>query len=163
MSHDELIKYIKGNLGEYALPLQFEETKYQYTNEMLIDYIMINSYTSPLYKKDDIKLLRMKDEKVVDYVNGKYTGIGKQPTGGYESITDDILNPNVYVKGYSKSVDIMFVFRIEEDPTLVGSLDGFRIFDDNGYDISEYSLLIYNYNKYIFSVDKKRWIMITNS
>lgn len=158
LTHDELIEYISTNIDINAYPLQFEDTDYEFTDQMLIDYIMNNSYNSPIYKKNDISLLRRQGEKVVDYVNGKYVGIGEQPKGGYEIISSEIFDPQILVDKKSMTADILFVFNIEDDEITLESLNEYRILDDDDNDISEYSMLICNGNVLIFQND--HWITV---
>lgn len=147
MTREELLNYIHEKF-ETCMPLIYEDTEYAYTDSMLIEYIMQNSYTSPLYKKNDIKPFRQSGEKVVEYVNGEYVGVGEQPKGFYKPIGPDIVNTNIKTDGISNKSSSMFVFAINDD---IGSLDGYRITDEMDNDISDNSMLIWNGVAYVFN------------
>ena len=140
-----------------AYPLRFENTEHAFTKQMLADYMMENSINTPAYKKDNIRLLRLAGEPVVEYRNGKYFGVGEQPTGGYDLLSAELMDPHVSVDETNTLVDRMFVFRVDTDPT-IGTLSNYRMQDANGMDISENTLLIYNGNKYIFR--NQEWVQI---
>ena len=55
------------------------------------------------------------------------------------------------------SASILFIFKLDYDSS-IGDLNDFRIKDENGVDISPYSLLIYNYQKYVFK--NERWVKV---
>ena len=153
-SKDELLSIIISKYGNDVLPIRMENTNYRYTKEMLIDFLLQNWYDNPIYKKADIKLMRYSnpDDPVIA-TNG--SPIGEQPKGGYENISVDISNLHMKVDNMPFSASILFIFKLDYDSS-IGNLNDFRIKDENGVDISPYSLLIYNYQKYVFK--NERWV-----
>lgn len=155
-SKDELLSIIISKYGNDVLPIRMENTNYRYTKEMLIDFLLQNWYDNPIYKKADIKLMRYSspDDPVIA-TNG--SPIGEQPKGGYENISVDISNLHMKVDNMPFSASILFIFKLDYDSS-IEDLNDFRIKDENGVDISPYSLLIYNYQKYVFK--NERWVKV---
>lgn len=157
MTREALINKIT-LLFDNAYPLQFENTGYEYTKEMLIDYLLLNYYQNPIYKRNDTKLMRLKNDTVLRKVstpNGyKYEAIGENPTGGMKQFID-VLNPNVILNDKNYECNILFVFKLKKQDTIV-SLNDFRLYDEEDNDISNYSLLIYDNKKYIHQ--NNEWI-----
>ena len=150
MSREELLDYVKTNIGDNTKPIQCEEEGVGFTKEMLLTFIVENTFNDPVYKKDNIKLLRQKDEIVVDKHGSIVSGVGKQPTGGYKELTSTVFNPSVYVDNMIRTSNILFLFKVDVDPSEFGSIDNYRIKDDCGNDITEKSMLIYNNKMYAY-------------
>jgi hypothetical protein len=159
MNIDDLLDEVYDKFGDNAYPLRFKDTEWAFTEEMLINYIMQNSYDSPIYKKDDIHLLRKSGEIIYNIDRGSYVPEGEQPTGGYDIISSEVFNPrNIINDNTLVESNALFIFRLDDNS--IESLTGFRLFDDNDNDISNESLLILNNNKYVFSTYKDDWVSI---
>lgn len=159
LSRESLVELILEDTDN-AYPLQLENTQYQYTKDMLIDYIIANKYNSPVYKKNDIKLLRQKNDPVVEYVNGEYVGIGEQPTGGFNKVSSELFVPKMKVNNEPITSSILFVFKIPDGQT-ISDLNIYRMKNDNGDDISKYSLLIYQNDFYVFN--NNTWVKTSSN
>lgn len=159
LSRNELISFIREEFGNNALPLQYESTDFVYTSKMLIDYILQNhiKFMSCVYKKNDISLLRQKYDLVVQKTSKGNIPVGKQPSGGFDIISSEIHNPNVYIDKNPFTSSKIYFFKIDENPLLV-DLSNFRLYDEDNNDISEVSILIYKKKKYTFDVEKSTWI-----
>jgi len=144
-----LVGYILKEFGDQAHPIKSEGTKYAYSKQMLIDYIMQNSTPTPSYKKDGISLFRKRCETVIGYnqLTRKWQGIGPQPIGGYDTINIREHNPDVTVRSRDHKLieyyaaDIAYVFHMEKFPD-VSTLQTFRMYA-NDFDISANTLMIF--------------------
>lgn len=153
---DGLVGYILKEFGDQAHPIKSEGTKYAYSKQMLIDYIMQSTAPKPPYKKDGIKLFRMRCETVIGYnqETNKWQGIGPQPIGGYDNINIREHNPAVIVrsKDYKMSeyniADITYIFHMETFPD-VSTLQTFRMYA-NDFDISAQTLMIFRDRAWIW-------------
>lgn len=168
-SRDELIQYINDTFTTKT-PLKFEGTEYAYTDEMLINYIVINTIykhresnayrgetpSETIYRRPSIELFR----KIGEQVQHKGNPVGKQPTGDFQSITTEIFDPVVKINNINHSATPSFIFRID-DPSIT-SLNGFRMLDDMDNDISDVSLIILNGEMYIADIKQNEidWIKI---
>ena len=86
-------------------------------------------------------MFRTKGEQVCDRAKRP---IGKQPTGRFDIITNEIFNPNVLLNNvYERKVTPSFIFRIDTDDDQP-NLEGFILYDEDNNDISDYSILIVN-------------------
>ena len=110
-THKELLAIISSEISTYSEPIIYEDSSYKYSDEMLIDYIIMNKYDSPIYNRNNISILRKAGESVVKYINGSYDGIGEQPTGGYD-ILSYIYNPKIYLNNKSNISEELFIFTI---------------------------------------------------
>ena len=155
-THKELLAIISSEISTYSEPIIYEDSSYKYSDEMLIDYIIMNKYDSPIYNRNNISILRKAGESVVKYINGSYDGIGEQPTGGYD-ILSYIYNPKIYLNNKSNISEELFIFKID-DAISISSLAGFVIMDNSGNDISRHSLIIYNNALYIYI--SSEWVKI---
>ena len=157
-NRNELLEYISDNFGENAYPIQFENTLYEFTDDMLRDYIIQNSYDSPIYKKNDLYLLRKKGEQVIEKSeNGDIKGLCEQPKGLYVEVSATIVDSKVSINGKDYESDIAYFFYVDEEMDS-DYLKDFRIIDDGGFDISNNSILICKNKKFIFYKD--RWTCI---
>ena len=143
MTFEELSAEIYSRFGEVDLT--------DYTHDMLVDYLMERSTNDPIYRHSNLKLMRPNEN----------------PTGGYVNLYDDIFDTRVRVNGSSVQVSPEFVFRfsetINEINTAVGGnwKEKVRMYDEDGNDISEYSLIIIE-NK-LFTYSEGLWNEIQRS
>lgn len=132
--------------------LRYEDTPFAYSKNMIVDYIIQNTFTwgreadysgcgETIYRRPQAKLFRTKGEQVCDRAKRP---IGKQPTGRFDIITNEIFNPNVLLNNvYERKVTPSFIFRIDTDDDQP-NLEGFILYDEDNNDISDYSILIVN-------------------
>ena len=155
-----------------SYPLRFEGTDYAFSKEMLIDYMMENTiyrgrnalYTDgpeSIYRRPEIKLFRQKGEQVVDRAGRP---LGEQPKGQFKEITTEVFNGNVKLDSKNSVALPIFVFRIDTDDE-AASLNGFRMYDDMGNDISAYTLLILNGELYVANVTRTsvEWVKVVRN
>ena len=96
--------------------------------------------------------------QVVDNPDGSSTIVhtgGDHVTGMFEPLSYSIHNLN-YNTTNEFDPSILFVFTIMKNEQLV-SFKHFHMYDENGIDISEMSLLIYDGKKYLFDKEKDNW------
>ena len=146
-THSILINIISRKYPD-SEPIQFEGTPYQYSNKMLVDYMLNNNFnwsdwndeTRPatIYRKPEIKLYKNAGTEI--YKNGM--PVGDQPKGGFVVASDTIVPNRVKVDGYNHQVSPINIFRIDTDDPV--NLNGFRLYDEMDNDISEISLIILN-------------------
>jgi hypothetical protein len=170
LSRDELISVIIEKFGNNAEPFLYENTQYQYSHDRLVNYIIENTFTwnrtsipntnpETVYIKPDIKLFRTIGEQVQDSVNRP---VGKQPKGGFIELSSEIYDNKVNIMNSTNTTELLFVFKLD-GVSNINELDNFRIYDDYGFDVSGYSILIINKTIYMYSsIDKThgRWVLI---
>lgn len=169
LTQENLIDYLKKSYPD-ALPLKFENTDYEYSKRMILNYIIQNilkngynaEYTDgseSIYRRPEIRLFRQSGEQIFDDLKKP---IGDQPKGLFKNITSEKVDSTCFVDKAEYVKDILFVFKIDDDIKLDGNI---RIYDDLDNDISKCSMLILNNKKYITSMDdgKFTWCEITKS
>jgi hypothetical protein len=160
MDRSQLIEYVKTNFGSDATPLMYENETFAWTPRELMNWIISHKRPDPIYKRNDIRLLRPKWDTVATRVNagGKVTGVGEQPIGGYEIINNDVFDTDIRLNGNRINVNIQFIFRFdfEEFPNGAPSLGDFRLYNHD-IDISEVSILIHKNRMYIFNASTEEW------
>lgn len=148
--------------------LRLEGTDYQYSKQMLIDYIITNTLThdriginenapETIYRRPDVKLIHHVGDRVFDNFGDP---IGKQPTGAFQPVTTEIRESNVKLDTRKSNAEPLFIFKLDGD---VDSLKGFRMLDDLDNDISNMTLLIVNNEMYVSIEDKVNgidWVKI---
>lgn len=139
-----IIDIIISKYGMSSDPITFEGTSSSWNTQSLINYIMMNYYESPIYKHDDLKLMRTANDIVVKSDGNKYVGVGKQPSGSYISISNDIYEATLNINGKSVICNPEFIFSISDFPSDETLTKDFIIKDDNGIDISDKSIIIIN-------------------
>ena len=123
--------------------------------------------TETLYKKPDIKMIVQKYQTVaqdVEQDDGTSTivpTIENQCSGLMKTISSNVSTLDYHPDAKILiEPDILFIFTIPKNDQLV-SFRHFRMYDENGVDISNYSLLIYDGKKYLFNESKENWYQIT--
>ena len=171
-STESLLSEIESKFND-SIPIKYQGTKNEYSREMLIDYIMENtlyhnrtSYVyrdttdvkESIYRRPNVKILRHIGDRVVD--NGT-TPVGKQPSGGFRSITTERFDPKVKMNNIKYNANPLYIFRIDNDEEVI-SLKDFRMYDDMDNDISRYTMLIVNDEIYIANIvdDNIDWIKV---
>lgn len=149
MSRSGLIIYVKQNYPDAGW-LDFEDTEYAYDEERIRVYIMSNWWDNPIYKRDDINILRHINEQVV---TEEGEPLGDQPTGGYEYLIETH-KPNVEFDGETYITDITNIFKIDENVDLTG----FVIKNDTGTDVSKNSLILMHGKIYAYIGDQ--WVKV---
>lgn len=151
-------------------PVQFEGTPYQYSDKMLVEYMMNNCFnwsdwndeTRPatIYRKPEIKMFRNAGDQIIK--NGLPNG--KQPKGGFVTASDTVVPKHVKVDAYAFNVSPLNIFRIDTESPV--SLNGFRLYDEMDNDISKISLIILNgvilYPNYD-NLNNIRWLPINRT
>lgn len=152
-SRTEILEMISDTFGPKAEPLLVEDSDYRYPLQKLVEYLMSRfPFDKPEYLKDDIKLFRYAGEEVIQ-TNGD--PIGQQPSGGFVSLTSETFNPTVYANHIVKKSMYEYIFMID-DPNFQGFSSNFKIIDDDGNDITKYSLVIWDGHKYAYINDS--WV-----
>lgn len=165
MTRDQLITFIRETYGDDAVPLLYENNRIPYSKKMLVNYCMM--ITNTLYKKPDIKMIVQKYQTVaqdVEQDDGTSTvvpTIENQCSGLMKTISSNVSELDYHPDAeISIESDILFIFTIPKNDQLV-SFKHFRLYDENGVDISNRSLLIYNGKKYLFNEPNENWHQIT--
>lgn len=171
-TRDELVEMVRG-LNPSSEPLKYEtgESLYAYSKEMLIDYIVENtlywegddvSYTNAppsIYRKPEISLYATRGTRVVDN-QGLPIADRKQPTGDFVKVTSDVFNPHGKLGDNVIEFNPSFIFKLDGvDPR---TLDGFRMKDEYGNDVSTESIIIINTDMYVASIigENITWVKI---
>lgn len=145
-TRSELLTMILDKFGDQAEPLLVEESNYRYPQQKLIEYIAQRfPFDKPEYVKGDIKVIRYAGDEVM-YSDGSPKG--DQPKGGFVSLTSETLNPTVSANGIDRTSFFEYIFMID-DADFQGFNSNMRIHDDDGNDITKYSILIWNGKKYV--------------
>lgn len=153
LSRTEILTLILDTFGEQAEPLLVEDSSYRYTHQKLIEYVTQRfPLDKPEYVKDDIKIIRYAGDEVM-YSNGLPKG--EQPSGGFVSLTSETLNPKVSADGIDRTSFFEYIFKID-DINFSGFNSNMRIHDDDGKDITPYSIIIWNGKKYVYNVNE--WV-----
>lgn len=152
LGRESLVQTLR-EIDPETYPLCYEGTPYAYTSSMLVNYIMTHQAQTMLHHKNGYQKFRDKGSKVYDYQTSK--PVGEQPRGKFENISQEVFNPMIKVNGSDKETTPLVLFRINEDIT---SLKDFRLYDDEGYDISDYAILIMSNKLYIH--DNGTWTQI---
>ena len=173
LERDQLIEMIS-DMNPKATPLMYEndQSLYKYTKEMLIDYLVENKlYWGPdnvaysecpmtIYRKNGTRLLGKKAMRVLDKDGNPIEGI-EQPTGDTLPITINNFNPNGKLGVRKIEIQPSFIFKV--DDANPGDLNNFRLYDDDGYDITEESIIIIDANMYMANIspdDSVTWVKI---
>lgn len=118
------------------------------------EYIIPDDFEYKYPGQNDIVSFRHMNEQVVNVMgNNTYEPMGEQPVGVFKCISDTTHDSNVYVGGSKYDSNPLLIFKVPND---IESLDEYRITDDTGCDISEYSLIIKGTDMFIFNDGK--WI-----
>lgn len=160
LDRDAIVDIIIMKYGTDASPLRFEETKLQVDKMTLIDYIMINTFNTPTYACDDIKILREANETVVKPLSDStYEGVGDQPSGAYVSLSGDEICTTFKINNQNITADLEFIFNIPDFPIDETPSSSFIVTDDLGNDISSKSMIICNNIAYVKN-SGGRWLPI---
>ena len=117
-----------------------------YEHETLVDYLMERDVQNPVYKHSDLKLMENNEN----------------PTGGYVNVYDDVYDARVRIGASITRVEPSFVFRFNETISQINTAVGgnwrekVKMFDEDGRDISDYSILIIE-NK-LFTYSNGTWV-----
>lgn len=137
MSDDELLELIQ---------TRFDVTFVDYDHDILVDYLMERDVPNPIYKHSDLKLMENNEN----------------PTGGYVNLYDDVYDTRVRIGSSITRVEPSFVFRFNETINQINTAVGgnwrakVKMFDEDGNDISAYSILIIE-NK-LFTYSNVTWV-----
>lgn len=129
-----------------------------YTNSAIVEYIIQNTFTydingeyytnnpnSTVYRRNNISLFAIKDSSLeeLDF------------SGDVINITDEIFDERINVSEVGASAIPLFVYKldIDEESITDETFEGFRMYDEEGNDISKYCLLIINMKKYVASIN----------
>ena len=152
----KLLSFINELFGEDNEAKLSEDTENQFTLEHLKQYAISRYLPFTAYKKNDMYLLRTIGEEVVNEINNRYTPIGEQPTGDYVDISSNKLNVNIFDNNTRTTVDILYIFKIEDLDFDITKSD-YKLYDDENNDISTNSLIIIGNVKYIY---QNKWVRI---
>jgi len=142
---NELIDIITA-MNEAAYPLNFEDTGFAFTKDMLIEYIIDNDLfqgpDSVYYTEGPESIYRRQGVKIFAYKGSK----GTTPTGGFIDVIEEIY-PTRKIGSTNYEINPEYIFRLDDvtDPMTLG---GFRMYDGD-IDITEMTMLIINSERYI--------------
>ena len=142
---DELIDIITA-MNEAAYPLNFEDTGFAFTKDMLIEYIIDNDLfqgpDSVYYTEGPESIYRRQGVKLFAYKGSK----GTTPTGGFIDVIEEIY-PTRKIGSTNYEINPEYIFRLDDvtDPMTLG---GFRMYDGD-IDITEMTMLIINSERYV--------------
>ena len=126
-----------------------------YSNEKLIDYIMMNTYPEYINVRNDITIFRRKGEQVID----DSVGIGLQPRGDFQIASSNIYSKKGYLNTTSVTTELLYCFSFDpSEEERINDLSDFRIFDQENNDISQNTLLIFHKEMYVFDRTWKKVI-----
>lgn len=155
LQRNELLTYIRDNIGNDSEVFVYEDGNYKYTESELVNYIMDRYPLNGPYLKDGLKIHGYAGDIAIDTRTGLPKG--KPITGGIVPLTSDVIDTNVVADRIKMSSEPINIFIIDDD-TFSGFDDSFRIHDENGIDITSTSVVIWDNNKYIF---RNAWIQLT--
>ena len=119
-------------------------------NEM-VNYVLERTYPSSVYDVADVE--------IYEYAGEQLKPKEDSPIGGYVLLSD-VVDQRVTTRGTERSVDPLYVFRIDEP---ISDLDHFRMFDGD-IDITDYTILIMKtnagYRKYMYHNNKWEWVYL---
>ena len=153
-TRDELLTYIRENYGDNSYPLQVESSN-PFTKSMLVSYCLTIP-TNP-YSKSKIKMVAQKHTTVAQNIDDVIVPTGGDPVvGSFDTLSHSVHDLD-FVTSVNLTPSILFVFTIPKNDQLI-SLKHFHLYDENGEDISQYSLLIYDGHKYLYDEDLDNWL-----
>ena len=141
---EKLIEIITG-MNENAYPLQFEDTGFAFTKEMLVEYIIDNDlYQGPdsvYYTDGPESIYRRQGVKIFAYKGST----GETPTGGFVEVIEEIY-PKRKINNTDYEINPEYIFRLDDvDPMTLG---GFKMYDGD-IDITSMTMLIINSERYV--------------
>lgn len=152
---DELLNLINRMFGPKANPFVYLDSQYEYDKYKLIQYILQRyPFDHPEYMRSDLKIMRHKNEEAISSTGEP---IGIQPTGGFISLTDDILDPTVIADQNKTESMYEYIFIVDDD-SFMGFENSFKVFDINDNDITDYCIIIWNSKRYIHYNDE--WVQL---
>jgi len=121
----------------------------------MVDYVISRTYPASVYDNPDLVLFARKGQSMKIPNN--------TPIGGFVPLVN-VLDINVSTHGTQRTVEPLYVFRLEPTPTMpIPDLTKFRMYK-NGEDISECTMLIVHhesgYRKYTFHDGKWEWAYV---
>ena len=147
-TYEEILTNLENMFGDCD-PVVRSTTPYPYTYSELLNYTMQRLYKDPVYKRSDTKLLRHKNDIVIEYdEQGTALPIGDQPVGGYEKISNERCDGYVTCNEITHSSNPSYVFKIDDMD--ITDLNNFKMHDSQGRDISQYCVLIINNVMYTY-------------
>ena len=141
MSVDQLLDRIK-LMDETADPVIYQGTTSAYTKDQLVHYICERWY------------IERQDSKKILNVNGRLDSI---KIGGYTQIHNAYDGTLTTINGTELDSDPTSIYQIDFN-TDISTLDGFRMYDELGNDVSRYCILLINNQLYAFS--NEIWVKI---
>ena len=147
LSREDLLLFIQMGFGDDVDPIKVEGTTNRYTDQELVDFIMINQ----VYIRSNITLLAAKESNI-DSIDIQ------QPRGGYtriQNVYDSKLHTLSGTYYDSLPGDI---FKIDADS--IYDLNSFRLYDDLGNDVSKYSIILVGNKLYAFDSSSNKWVNI---
>ena len=169
LSREDLIIRVRSDYPKANL-LVYEGTKYEYSKERIIDYLISSmttknrnaTYTDgdeTLYRRPEVKLFRTRGSAIVTKAGEP---IGEQPTGRYDNVSNVVFNPKVMIndRRYDYTNPVWF-FRL--DGFDVTRLDDYKVYDIDHNDISKYSILLIDgyFYKYLTEYGMNGWYRIS--
>jgi hypothetical protein len=128
-----------------------------YFMQNLIDYNIDGSFytdnpNDTVYRRNNISLFAVKDEDLTN----------KDFRGDIINITDERYYETIEIDGSPSKAYPLYVFKLEIPSFPVTGLNGFRVYDEAGNDISQYCIMIINMTKYVAEIngDNITWVYL---
>ena len=159
LSRDELIEKILTEFGSDSLPILYENTDSRYSKNRLINYILDHKYTfdnESVYFSPPIRKFKSVGQQVHDNANNP---VGEQPKGRFVELSSEIFDNKTTIDGMTSTSNRMFLFKLDNVYD-INDLDGFKMIDEYGFDISKSSILLINSTLYICDTSKGvlKWV-----
>lgn len=148
LSYDDAVKMSRSELFSYAITHEYMKR-------------------GSIYKRDDIKMEHAVGTKVLSNpVSSLTTGVPPQLIGDYLMLNQQEVDINVSIDGIDGFDPPIYIFEYEPETSETGIPDNMRVYDIEGTDITDVSMLIKvidrethnTYEKYIFRNNK--WILL---
>lgn len=153
-SRESLLEIISEQFSDSSIIINPDD----YTDNELINYIIQNTYTyningsyytdnpnSTVYRRNNVSLFAIKDSSLTDM----------DFSGDVINITDEVFDERIKVNESDAMAVPLFIYRIDIDEEIGKdeNFEGFRMYDEEGNDISKYCLLIINMKKYVAHIE----------
>ena len=148
LSYDDAVKMSRSELFSYAITHEYMKR-------------------GSIYKRDDIKMEHAVGTEVLSNpVSSLTTGVSPQLIGDYLMLNQQEVDINVSIDGADGFDPPIYIFEYEPETSETGIPDSMRVYDVEGTDITDVSMLIKvidrethnTYEKYIFRNNK--WILL---
>ena len=109
-----------------------------------------------VYFSPPIRKFKSVGQQVHDNANNP---VGEQPKGRFVELSSEIFDNKTTIDGMTSTSNRMFFFKLDNVHD-INDLDGFKMIDEYGFDISKSSILLINSTLYICDTSKGilKWV-----